>query len=45
MESSDCYLYKASEGSFGPHPCILFIQSDDELLFMTEKRNELEIAV
>jgi hypothetical protein len=45
MDSTGCDLAIASEGSFGPHPSLFFIQSDDELLLMIDKRNKLEIAV
>lgn len=45
MHSTGCDLALASEGSFGPHPSLFFIQSDDELLLLLDKRNELEIAV
>lgn len=33
----------ASEGSFGPHPNLYFVQSDDELILLYDKLNDLEI--
>ena len=45
MEKSGCDLAIASEGSFGPHPSMLFIPADDELLLLVDKKNNLEIAV
>jgi len=38
-------LAVASEGSFGPHPALYFVQSDDEFLFFLDKKNNLEIIV
>jgi hypothetical protein len=43
MELADCDLAIASEGSFGPHPSLIFAQSDDELLMFIDKKNDLEI--
>ena len=45
MEKVGCDLAIASEGSFGPHPSMLFIPADDELLLLVDRKNNLEIAV
>jgi hypothetical protein len=45
MESANCDLSVASEGSFGPHPHIFFIPADDEILLFIDKKNDLEITV
>jgi len=38
-------LIIASEGSFGPHPLIGFVPVDEEILLLTDLRNNLEIKV
>jgi hypothetical protein len=38
-------LAVASEGSFGPHPVMVFAPGDDELLVLVDQRNELELVV
>jgi hypothetical protein len=43
MELNNCNLGVASEGSFGPHPSLLFVGSDDEFLIFIDKENDLEI--
>ena len=43
LASSDYDLALASEGSFGPHPTIGFINADDEILLLFDKKNNLEI--
>lgn len=43
MEQANCDLAVASEGSFGPHPAIHFVPSDDEFLILIDKQNNLEI--
>jgi hypothetical protein len=43
MESSNCDLAIASEGSFGPHPTFHFIPANEELLLFIDKKNNLEI--
>ncbi len=43
MELADCDLGVASEGSFGPHPTLFFINADDEFLIFIDKKNNLEI--
>jgi hypothetical protein len=43
MKQNNCDLAIASEGSFGPHPTIGFINADDEILLFIDKKNNLEI--
>ena len=43
MQKNNCDLGVASEGSFGPHPTMFFINSDDELAILIDKKNDLEI--
>ena len=43
MEKTNCDLGIASEGSFGPHPALVFVNADDELMMLIDKRNNLEI--
>ena len=43
MELSGCDLAIASEGSFGPHPYLIFVPADDEFLLFLDKKNGLEI--
>jgi len=45
MELSNCDLGVASEGSFGPHPSLFFVNADDEFLIFIDKKNKLEIIV
>ena len=45
MELSNCDLGVASEGSFGPHPSLFFVNADDEFLIFIDKKNSLEIIV
>lgn len=45
MELSACDLAISNEGSFGPHPSIPFAYADDEIMFLLDKKNELEIFV
>ena len=45
MELSDCDLGIASEGSFGPHPSMFFVNADDEFLIFIDKKTNLEIIV
>lgn len=44
MEIMKCDLAIASEGSFGPHPSIFYLQADDEILMFLDKHNNLEIT-
>jgi hypothetical protein len=43
MELTNSDLAVASEGSFGPHPTLFFINADDEFLLFIDKKNGLEI--
>lgn len=43
MDSNNCDLGVASEGSFGPHPSYFFIPADDELIIFIDKKYNLEI--
>ncbi len=45
MELSNCDLGIASEGSFGSHPSMFFVNADDEFLIFIDKKNNLEIIV
>lgn len=45
MELNGCDLGVASEGSFGPHPAMLFVPAGDEFLLFLDKANNLEIIV
>ena len=45
MDLTNCDMAIASEGSFGPHPSIGFINADDEILMFVDKKNNLEIWV
>ncbi len=44
MEAMQCDLGIASEGSFGPHPSLYFLASDEEWLILIDKKNNLEIV-
>lgn len=41
-EQYDCSLAISSEGSFGPHPGILFASADDEIVVLSDLQNGLE---
>lgn len=43
MKKNNCDLALASEGSFGPHPSLLFVSADDEFLIFIDKLHEIEI--
>jgi len=43
MELTNSDLAIASEGSFGPHPTLFFVNADDEFLLFIDKKNNLEI--
>lgn len=45
MDITSCDLAIASEGSFGPHPNLLFVPCDDEFLLFLDKKNNIEIIV
>ena len=44
MDATGCDLAVASEGSFGPHPVMVFAPGCDELLVFADRRNGLEIV-
>lgn len=44
MKLNNCDLGIASEGSFGPHPTMVFASADDEFLIFIDKKNNLEIV-
>lgn len=43
MQLNNCDLGIASEGSFGPHPSLFFVNADDEFLIFIDRKNNLEI--
>ncbi|MBS1527851.1 MAG: hypothetical protein JST19_19560 [Bacteroidetes bacterium] len=43
MDRTGCELAVASEGSFGPHPTLLFVPADDEIVLLVDQANTLEI--
>jgi hypothetical protein len=45
MELTNADLAIASEGSFGPHPSMFFVNADEEILLFIDKKNKLEIIV
>lgn len=45
MRANNCDLGIASEGSFGPHPSIFFINADDEFLIFIDTKNNLEVII
>jgi hypothetical protein len=45
MQLNNCDLGIASEGSFGPHPSLFFVNADDEFLIFIDRINNLEIIV
>lgn len=45
MELTRCDLAIASEGSFGPHPSLVFIPADEEILLFMDALHGLEIWV
>ena len=45
MKQNNCDLGLASEGSFGPHPSMLFVNADEEFLIFIDTQNNLEIIV
>jgi len=44
-EMTGCDMAVASEGSFGPHPTMVFVPCDDEILVFIDLKNNLEIKV
>ena len=45
LENEDVDLAIASEGSFGAHPTLYFMPSDEEILHLVDRKNDLEITV
>lgn len=45
MMIGNCDMAVASEGSFGPHPTLGFVNADDEILMFMDAKNQLEIVV
>jgi hypothetical protein len=45
MKLSNCDLGVASEGSFGPHPSMFFVNADDEILIFIDSKNNIEVIV
>jgi hypothetical protein len=45
MQLNNCDMGVASEGSFGPHPSVFFMNADDEFLIFIDLKNQLEIVV
>lgn len=45
LDSTNCDIAIASEGSFGPHPGLGFVNADDELLVFIDLKLDLEIVV
>jgi len=45
IQLTNADLAIASEGSFGPHPSIFFVNADEEILLFIDKKNKLEIIV
>ncbi len=44
MLKNECELAIASEGSFGPHPSLFYVNADDEFVMLLDMRNNLEIV-
>lgn len=44
MQITNCDLAVSSEGSFGPHPFIPFVNCDHELLLFVDRKNKIEIS-
>lgn len=45
MKINNCDLGIASEGSFGPHPSMFFVNADDEFLIFIDTINNIEVCV
>ena len=45
LETDNAEIAIASEGSFGTHPTLYFMPSDEEILLLVDRKNDLEIAV
>lgn len=44
MKKNKCDLGIASEGSFGPHPSLFFVNADDECIIFIDQTNAIEIT-
>ncbi len=44
LEGHKSDLVVGNEGSFGPHPGIFFLNADDELVMLIDKKNGLEVV-
>lgn len=44
MQIAGCDLAIASEGSFGPHPALVFVPGNEELVILLDRKNTLEIV-
>ncbi len=45
LEKHDSEIAIASEGSFGTHPTLYFMPTDEEIVLLVDRKNDLEIAV
>jgi hypothetical protein len=45
MHFNNCDLGVASEGSFGPHPSLFFVNADEEFLIFIDKKHNIEVIV
>ncbi|MDH4473354.1 MAG: hypothetical protein QE487_12170 [Fluviicola sp.] len=45
MDSDKVDLAIASEGSFGSHPTLFFVPANEELLLLTDRKNNVEFSV
>ncbi len=43
MQLTNCDLAVASEGSFGPHPTLVFVPANDEIVLLIDKKNNIEV--
>jgi len=43
MELANCDLSIASEGSFRAHPTLFIVPADDELVYLVDKKNNIEV--
>lgn len=44
MQLTGCDLAVASEGSFGPHPILGFVPTNEEWLFLVDRKHNLQIS-
>jgi hypothetical protein len=43
MDMYECDLAIANEGSFGPHPFLVFVPADEEIIVLSDRRLNIEI--